>query len=365
MASPDLAAQRKRGIVGVNDVPFEEILEFQRRAFPDRREDWVEPRWRWMFLESAARLDTAPQVWMYLGKDGLVAQQAGIPVQAQIGHERLLTGWFVETMVLEVARGRAVGPMLVAKAKELLPFNLSLGQTPTMREMQFRLGWVEVAPLPTYVYVLNGASVVRGKVPGWAAWPAGLALSVQQRLRRRRLPDTAGLSVREITSCGAEHDDLWRRVGAAFRCAVVRDSSYLNWKYRDQPGPRYVCLEVSDGRDLVALAVLKILEPEPGYAYRRALIVELIAPPDSRAITSFALDAACRHARAEGADLVVFDLLCPALEAHVRDFGFDRRPSTRVFLISTEGLPDATRQLAVDPANWLLTRGDSDIDRPW
>jgi hypothetical protein len=46
-------------------------------------------------------------------------------------------------------------------------------------------------------------------------------------------------------------------------------------------------------------------------------------------------------------------------------FGFTRRESTRVLLVATNEPAPPAEQLALDGANWLITRGDSDIDRPW
>jgi hypothetical protein len=46
-------------------------------------------------------------------------------------------------------------------------------------------------------------------------------------------------------------------------------------------------------------------------------------------------------------------------------FGFVRRAPTRVLLIATGEPATPVEQLALDGSNWLITRGDSDIDRPW
>src|SRR5512145_469264 len=119
-SAPAALADAPRGLVRYQPVLDNELFAFQREAFPTRRADWVEPRWRWMFQSSAARLGVEPMVWLYRGKQGIVAQQGAIPVRLHSRAGECTTGWFVETMVLEQVRGRAVGPMLVAKAKEEL-----------------------------------------------------------------------------------------------------------------------------------------------------------------------------------------------------------------------------------------------------
>ena len=107
----------------------DEIFAFQQNEYPERNPDHVGPNWRWMFLESATRLGLEPSVWLYRKNNSIVAHQGAIPVLLHIDHEELSTGWFVETMAATSVRGSAIGPMLIKRALEDMPLNLSLGQT--------------------------------------------------------------------------------------------------------------------------------------------------------------------------------------------------------------------------------------------
>src|SRR2546422_180295 len=107
-----------RGLLGYEPSLEDEILEFQKVAYPARRQDWIAPRWRWMFLASAERLGVSPMVWLYRNASGIVAHQGAIPIRLKIGKAERVTGWFVETMALPSVRGKAIGPMLVKKALE-------------------------------------------------------------------------------------------------------------------------------------------------------------------------------------------------------------------------------------------------------
>ena len=46
----------------------EAVFAFQREAWPKRPAALIPSRWRWMFLDSAARLGREPQVWLYLAR---------------------------------------------------------------------------------------------------------------------------------------------------------------------------------------------------------------------------------------------------------------------------------------------------------
>jgi hypothetical protein len=91
---------KPRGLVPFTEALAEEIFAFQREVYPARRAEWIEPRWRWMFQGSAARLGVQPMVWLYRGNGGVLAHQGAIAVRLHTRAGDCVTGWFVETMVL-------------------------------------------------------------------------------------------------------------------------------------------------------------------------------------------------------------------------------------------------------------------------
>jgi hypothetical protein len=354
-----------RGLLRYHATLEREILDLQRELYPFRRQDLVAPRWRWMFLESAARLGVEPMVWVYRGRQRVLAHQGAIPVTVKIGATEHVTGWFVETPSTEEVRGTAIGPMLIQKALADLPFNLSLGQTPDMRAIQLAMGWRQVAPLPTYVFVLRADRMLERRIPNrrCRALVAG-AITGLQRVRYlagRRLRGT--LEAGEVSRFGERHDRLWARVGGSYACAVVRDASYLNWRYVDQPGQTFVRLELRQGDRSVAVAVLTVREPDAAYRYRRALVVDLVVPADDADVLWTTFDEIRLACERLDVDLISCDLRHPRLERSIRAFGFVRRRPRRVLLVA---VPDDASPLAaaLSADSWLVTGGDADIDRP-
>lgn len=362
---PSNTVTEMRGLIRYEPSLDDELFAFQRAAYPERRDDWVEPRWRWMFLESAKRLGVEPMVWLYRAKSGIVGHQGAIPVQLKVGSEELTTGWFVETMVLESHRGKAVGPMLVKKALEDLPLNLSLGQTEQMRELQFALGWKQVAPLDIWMYVLNAQRVLHGKKNALVRPLAAAMLKTHQFFRGLVSGGRREFNVAQIERFERQHDELWRQASRDIPCAVVRDASYLNWKYVDQPGQNFVRLEVRRDGEAAAVVVLQIREPDEDYLYRRGFLADLVVSPFDAAAVDAALRAARDEARARQADALIFPCIDSQLNRKLKRHGFLNRQPTRYFLIAaTDAEKGVARQMQL-AENWRITMGDSDIDRPW
>jgi hypothetical protein len=363
-----VAQQKSKGLLEYGESLEHDILVFQREAYPTRRRDWIAPRWRWMFLESAQRLGVAPMVWVYRNASGVVAHQGAIPVKLKVGTDEHITGWFVETMALESVRGKAIGPMLIKKALEDVPFNLSLGQTPKMRAIQLAMGWQHVAPLETYVLIFNQQKVFANKVrPLWLGNLAACGLSILQGSRRmlgwRRLRWIPTIS--EITRFDASHDRLWEEVEHEYQCIVVRDASYLNWKYVDQPGQDFVRIAVRRDEKLVAIAVVLIVEPGSTYVYRRGFLVDLIVPISDAEVIWAALEAVRKICTDRSVDLLTFYLINHALRESITSYGFFARKPTRFFLVAMQGVSTEENELMSSHKNWFITMGDSDIDRPW
>ena len=365
---PEPKATPKRKGLFFYDASLEpEIFALQQSVYPQRRKDWIAPRWRWMFVRSAERLGIRPLVCVYRNASGVVAHQGVIPVNLRVAGSEHSTGWFVETMTSDAVRGKPIGPTVIQKTLESIPFNLSLGQTAQMRSIQFALGWEQVAPLEHYSLILNARNVLRGKgsraLSHLAPMGMGAMQGLRRRLGRRRLDWCP--SAAEVDRFDARHDLLWERVRDEHACSVVRDSSYLNWKYVDQPGQEFIRLEIRKRDEVVAVAILQILESSPAYGYRRGFVVDLLtsfSTPDS---VWAALEATAQACEERKVDLLTFYLISAKLGAAVRSFGFFRREPTRVFLVAPGGLSQQMRDTVLSPESWLITMGDSDIDRPW
>ena len=340
-----------------------EVFEFQKTAYPKRTADLIPARWRWMFVESARRLDLAPQVWLHRQDGRIVGHNGAIPVRVKIGAAERSTAWLVDTMVLPEYRSQAVGARLMIQSHEDLPFALSLGQTQQMREILLRLDWQQVAPLETAQLLIRPERVLKGKLPSPAALAAGVALRAGGVLRGV-IKGRGNATVREITRFDASHDLLWERLASEVTCAVRRDASYLNWKYVDQPGQEFLRLEVSDGQDARGVVVLMFRDPDVAYRYRRAFIVDVIAPLGNDTLMAELLSSAVRAAADRSADALLCLHINAKLTAALQRQGFRLRSPSRYLLVRPVGLDDQLRDRLLDPAAWFVTQGDSDIDRP-
>ncbi len=341
-----------------------EIFAFQEKAFPERRVDLIAPRWQWMFVDSARRLGVEPRAWFHRDMGRIVGQMGSIPVRLKLGNEEHYTGWLVETFVLEEYRTYAIGSRLMVDAHEDQPFSLSLGQTAEMREIQFRLGWKQVAPLQVAQFLVRPGTVLKGKLPAPAAWAADLGLRASSVVRDF-LGERSQFDVRPIERFGDRHDHLWANACLDLSCTVVRDASYLNWKYVDQPGQQFLRLDVTGADSLRGVVVWMFREPDRHYRYRRAFLVDLVAPLSDVPALEQIIKAACGAVAGQDVDSLLCHHIDNRLTQALRGCGFHLRQPERFLLVDPGPLSGQSRDRVLSPESWFVTQGDSDIDRPW
>jgi hypothetical protein len=156
------------------------------------------------------------------------------------------------------------------------------------------------------------------------------------------------------------HDELWNQMRQGVACAGVRDSGFLNWKYIEQPGQRYDCWEVWHTDKLIGVLVTKIEEPSRAYGYRRLHWVDVVCrlEPD---ILDLVIHGCIAKSTELGVDAISVQLTHQSIEQRLVAHGFVSRPHSR-YLYASRGLVETYPGL--DSSRWLVTHGDSDIDRP-
>ena len=352
------------GTSGYDAALEPQIFQFQTIAWPHRNPDLIPSRWRWMFVESARRLGREPIAWLHRDNGAIVGHMGAIPVRLKIGSSEREAAWCVDTMVLESHRSRAVGSRLMVDARETLPFALSLGQTSEMRQICLRLGWKQVAPLQVAQLVVRPGNVLKGKLPAPAAWAAGLGVRAGATARQL-LQGALRLRSREIPRFDERHDRLWRASSPDIGCGVVRDASYLNWKYVDQPGQSFVRVEMLDGDELRGVAVWMLREADDAYKYRRAFLVDLVTPLGNTSLVEQVIRAAGTVPMERGADALICMHIGAPLTRALRGCGFSLRQPERFLLVDPGQTTGPALEQVLSADSWFVTQGDSDIDRPW
>lgn len=188
--------------------------------------------------------------------------------------------------------------------------------------------------------------------------PAGLARFVGQALdgvrrifprSRTQLP--AGYALTPMQSFGVETDELWERVAPGYRVALVRDATYLNWRYVANPDD-YSAFGLSRDGELVGIVVV-------AETLRRGVrvgeVVDFVCGVDDVKTLQLLVGVAIDHARERGLALVqAWSVPDTRLDKRLRGTGLWWRRTDVKFLLNP-GFTDGT---VYDGEAWLVTQGD-------
>jgi len=185
-----------------------------------------------------------------------------------------------------------------------------------------------------------------GKVRAW-----------QFQRKARDLTEQKGLAIEGPVQVDERFDTLWRAVEDRWRICLIRDSTFLKWRFEQHPVRDYKIWAARREGDLVGYAVTDVLRRD-GMA--RGRIVDMLAHPDVPEAAELLLFHAAAQLCSEGADMLVGWFLprtfwAPLLDKVGMRYRGDRR-NIIVRLFAAENM----RNEIFDPENWYYTGADTD-----
>jgi hypothetical protein len=347
----------------------QKILRLRRQVFGsvDEPRNTVE-YWRWEFQDSPAGPAT---IWVAESEEGIVGHYAVRPVRMSCGGALILGSTSIDAMTHPDYRRQAVfatlGQSTYADVEREGPaltyiFPRKISMIGTVEKFD----WVYLCSLPVLVKPLSAARVAGRFTPGSVVFgPARAALTALLGVlcRPARIPADEHTEQRWIDRFDARFDGLWERVAPRYGLTVIRDSTYLNWRYCDNPARDYRTVVAERAGEVVAYMTLRCMEQ---YGLRGGMIVDLAAAPGSEQALSALLVFAERFLREQQLDVMA--CLINGDDRYVRLLrrqGFLRVPGRLGFKEWYFGYrinkPTVSEEVCADPANWFLTFGDTDV----
>lgn len=224
------------------------------------------------------------------------------------------------------------------------------------------MGYIEMFPLLVWRRPLTRGLRLQAVLHAeWARKAVYAAGALWRDVTAERRPKAAGgdVLVVPLASFDDSVDQLWERVRSQVRFAVVRDAAYLRWRYLDAPGRPFRILGATRRDRLEGYCVFRddLARPESCTA---GAVMDLVAtdPATAGGLLEETL-AGMRKARCSYA-LALAHPKSPSASI-LADAGFEPEPGQEpVVFIFKSYRPGFDSEPLKQPANWLLTYGDTD-----
>ncbi|MGD9547405.1 MAG: SDR family NAD(P)-dependent oxidoreductase [Candidatus Krumholzibacteriia bacterium] len=171
-------------------------------------------------------------------------------------------------------------------------------------------------------------------------------------------PRTASdVTVGEIAEFTPEFDALWERAGAGYGGIMVRDATFLGWRFDRCPTRTYTRYEARRGGGLVGYLVTREFVKNGS---RRGLMVDYLIERDDLAALDALVQQAMRDFRGRGVELVTFAMGERQLDhiSRLRRHGFYFTKTGRHVVAGKAGGGGSVAGIA----DWFFTWADSDAD---
>jgi len=223
-----------------------------------------------------------------------------------------------------------------------------------------RLGYSFVGDVPFLVRPVNTARLAQSRLgvpllPSLAALAAKLLFPALPNAPR----EVTGVEVGQVAAFDEAFDALWKRLRNRQRVMLVRDASYLEWRYLRIPLREYSCFAAVAGGELAGYVVLRIAEL---LGLRGGFVVDFVteASERGRRAGEALLSTALAFFATEDVDLLA-GLMLP----HTHEYRLLRnarfRPLPKFLLPQRFRLVARDADAALDLKDWFFTFGDYDV----
>lgn len=215
--------------------------------------------WQWRFMQNPIRKTFIKLMWH---DDKLVGHYAVCPVYLLVDGEQTLTGLSMTTMTHPDYNGKGIfsklANSLYADAVKLNTLNAVWGFPNINSHAGFikNLGWTDLPVIPNF----------------------SLPITEQRYLKSTN--SQFGIT----QSFTQKHELAYKLLSQNFAVNVLKDSSYLNWRYINNPTNNYTIFEFDD-QSLAYFAITKMYENNLNQ--KEIDIVEFVVPDDYGIILDF------------------------------------------------------------------------------
>lgn len=329
------------------------VLAFLAKAYPDNPRQSDERFWNWHFPESPYCDPNDLPIWLAKVGDTIAGQLASVPVEFNIAGETVPAIWILDLIVDPNFRRRGIAKKLALASRDFCPYVLGTN-TPKQHstELLEGLGWKIFTKIPRYKKILFPGSAIRELA---RIEPLRSVANLIGAPFRRGTKESGVMIVDEFDE---SFDEFWKRARVQWPCSVSRSSKFLDWQFRRQPEKKFDILGYFIDGELHGYSVMFFRKAGPNGVIEKAAISDICYGPDNPDRTIDALLAGSLNLAIERrAGSVVVDAVDERLQRGLKRMGFWHVKSDLQLLAS---VPE-NQQTVYDPANWYLTRADSDI----
>jgi GNAT superfamily N-acetyltransferase len=335
------------------------ILSLRRTVFGEQERDKLETKfWEWEFLKPP---DGKAFIYIAEEKGRVIGHFADLPRRFSVNGKVVLGTLSLDLMVhpdfwrrgiFEEMGRYAVERVKMARGAFLTAYAI---RNESIHGLT-KIGWKKVVELPVLVYPIRFPGIVNRYLH---FRPLSFLLGAIMRFSYylffpppRRANKTEGIEIDRVSQLDDQFDRFWDRIFSLHPIIGVRDRSFLNWRYFQNPTRTYAIYRAMKNGEMSGYIIVRKVDL---LDFSSAVIVDLLAL-DKETLKAL-VEKGIEHSAREGAVLLGFML--PRAHGYYRDlrrWGFLPSMKTFQFMI----YPTVEEKEFLNPEAWYVNWGDTD-----
>ena len=170
--------------------------------------------------------------------------------------------------------------------------------------------------------------------------------------------EDAGIEIKRIDRFDHASDQFWDSVSPQFYAVVQRNSTYLNWKYVQQPHMNYQLFTALRGGKMCGYVILRRARaPESN----SGIVADLLVPLEDKAAIHSLLTFAVRYFKHQKVNRIEAASSSNAYRSALLALGFRKKRDVQPLFHSS--VETNAVESALKPGSWFLGRCDHDWDQ--
>jgi len=345
----------------------ERIFELWQSVNPKgefNREKWM-AWWVWKYWKNPAG---KPIIWLALDQDRLIGHYAIIPIRMRIGNEIIVGSQSVDTMTHPDYRHQGIFETLASKTyeqavKEEVHIIYGFPNRFSYPGFVNKLGWFDISVLHTMIMPLNLTNVLRKYIQNKYILHT---CAVGGNLLLELLHNNNGTSrinkvkTHPISAFDERVDYFWDKISSLYQITVVRDKSYLNWRFADMPNTNPIIYTAEKDKEILGFIVLttkSVHDLKFGY------IADVAALPSAKHTYQDLISTAMWYFSSQKVDLISYQGIGnKACQRTLMKNGFlfSRFIDKRFHFIARVNTSKVSDVFLKNSRHWFVQRGDAD-----
>lgn len=317
------------------------IIELLGLGLDANYKKWKNAIWDWEFNENPFVTDLSPFI-VLMNEGKVIGFNGSIPVIVRYKDEKINALWSCDTILDQKFRGKGYGKKLLHAIQVNKPLVLGLGISDAAAPILRKNGWKVNREIDEFMYVnkiISLKCIIKKCIQYY---------KIFQNIFKRIQISNLNASIINASNAPEEIDALWHRVENGYSKIVVRNYSYIKWKYGNHPLAKYKLIVVKRNEGLVGVGVFRQNE-------KKSILVDYVGPSKDIQIKYLILSKftkACANSE-------LLDCICTdgEFKTCLEYLGYRQLKSKPRFYVCSNIENDH------DPeGDWFVMTGDSDGD---